>query len=94
MNKETIQVPVLEGNNDSLFGLQLQDNDLYGRTYIKETSAEKNSSAAKIFGNIKRSCNRLCDAFITHVNGVPVFSTTRATEQLTLLYDQWRKAKK
>ena len=64
-------------NEDSLFGLKPQNDDLYGHTYIKELDVTKHLSAAKIFGNIKRSCNKLRGTFNTHVNGVPVFSTTQ-----------------
>ena len=92
-DKETIKVPVLPSTKDSSFGFQLQDDDLYGRTYVKELSDTKSSTAAKVFGNIKNSRNKLRGAFITHIDGVPVFSTTQATAQLTLLYDQWKKAK-
>ena len=91
--KETIDIPVLPSTKDASFGLKLQDDDIFGRTYIKELSNAKSSSAAKVYGNVKRSQNKLRGAFITHINGVPVFSTNQATEQLTLLYDQWKTAK-
>ena len=86
-DKETIKVPILPSTKDSLFGLKLQDDDTFGCTYIKELSNTKTSSAAKVFGNIKRSYNKLCGAFITHINDVHVFSTIQATEQLTLFYN-------
>ena len=93
-DKEMVKVPILPSTKDSLFGLKLQFDDLYGRTYIKELSDTKSLSSAKVFGNIKRSQNKLHGAFITDVDGVPVISVTQATEQLTLLYNQWKKAKK
>ena len=88
-DKETIKVPVLASNKDPSFGLQLQDDDFLGCTYIKEISDTKNSSAAKIFNNIKRLHATLRGDFVTHINGVPVFSTAQATAQLALLFDQW-----
>ena len=91
--KETIKVPVLPSTKDASFGLKLQDDDIFGRTYIKELSNTKSLSAAKIFSNVKRSFNKLRGAFITHINGVLVFFTTQSTEQLTLIFDQWKTAK-
>ena len=74
-DKEIATIPVLPSNKDSSFGFKLQDDDLFGRSYIKEIFDNKSSSAAKVFGNITRSRPKLRGAFITHVNGVPVFST-------------------
>ena len=84
---------MLPSNKDASFGLQLQDDDLSGRTYIKEIADTKSSSAAKIFNNAKRSRATLRGAFVTHINHVPVFSTAQATAQLALLFDQWKKAR-
>lgn len=93
-DKETIQVPILPSNKNSSFGLDLQDDDFSGRTYIKEIADTKSSSAAKIFNNIKRSRATLRGAFVIHINGFPVFSTAQATAQLALLFDQWQQARK
>ena len=86
-------MPVLPSDKDSSFGLKLQDNDLYGCTYIKEFSDTKNLSSVKVLGDVKQSYNNLSGAFITHIDGVLMFSTTQVMEHLTLLYDQWEKAK-
>ena len=61
---------------------------------INKISDTKNIFAAKIFSNVKQSRATLRGAFVTHINGVPVFSTAQATAQLALLFDQWQQARK
>ena len=59
---------------------------IYGRTYIKDLFDTKSSSAAKVFGNTKRSRRKLRGAFITHIDGTPVFSTAQAQAKFASLY--------
>ena len=46
-----------------------------GCTYVQKIDDTVLSSAAKSFGTCKRSCNKFCGDFITHVDGDSVFST-------------------
>ena len=74
-DKEIATVPVLTNNKDATFGFNLSDDELYGRTYIKDLSDTKSSLASKVFGNCKQSRRKLRGAYITHIDGLPVFST-------------------
>ena len=93
-DKENATVPVLPSTKDDSFGFKLQDDDLYGRTYIKDLNDTKSSSAAKVFGDTKRSRRKLRGAFITHIDGAPVFSTSQAQAKFASLYEDWKQAKK
>ena len=56
---------------------------------MKEVHDTVTSSAAKSFGNCKKSRRKLRGVFITHINGTPVFNTKQAEAQFKLLHDQF-----
>lgn len=93
VDEETIKVIVLPSNKDPSFSLKLQDDDLSGRSYIKELADTNTSSAAKMFGNVKQSRNKLHGVFVIHINAITVLFTPQATVQLTLLFHQWKKTR-
>ena len=81
-DKQTATIPVLAKDTDPLFGFKLRDDDLLGRSYVEDLIDAKTSSAAKSFWTCKSSRRHLRGVFITHINGIPVFSTAQATAQL------------
>ena len=93
-DKQTATIPVLAKGTDPLFGFKLRDDDLLGRSYVEDLLDTKTSSAAKSFGTCKRSRRHLRGVFITHINGLPVFSTAQATAKLKLIYEQLMIAQK
>ena len=46
-----------------------------------------------IFGTCNHSQNKLCGAYITHINNNSVFSTNQTLDKLKLLYKQFLKDK-
>ena len=91
--KETAVYPVLLNTLDPSFGFDLKDCKLSGCTYIKDVDDTVSSSAAKLFGTCKQSRCKLCGAFITHIDGNPVFSTAQAQDKLKALFEKFLKAK-
>ena len=61
-DKQVATIPVLSAATDLSFGLELKDNDLLGCTYVSNIKDTVTSSAAKSFGDIKRSQQKLCGA--------------------------------
>ena len=93
LEKETVTIPVLPNNKDDNFGFQLRDDELFSRTFIERVKDTKTSSAAKTFGNFKQSQRKFRGAFITHIDGDPVFSTDQAAEKLRILFNKWKEEK-
>ena len=91
--KENAVVPVLPNTLDPSFGFELKYCKLSGCTYIKDVNDTVSSSAAKLFGTCKQSRCKLRGAFITHIDGNPVFSTAQAQDKLKALFEQFLKAK-
>ena len=89
--KENATISVLPNNADESFGFKLRDDELYGRTFVQDVANTKSSSAAKAYGDFKRSCWKLRGAFITHIDNEPVFSTAQAMERLRSLFEQWKE---
>ena len=83
-DKEIIDVPVLTNDKNEQFGLQLCNNNLYDRIYIKKI--EKKSSVDKAFN--KSTINKLKGSFITHINNDPVFSIKDASKTLKKFYEE------
>ena len=77
-NKETATVTVQPNAKEDSFWSDLRDDELYGQAYIEDLQDTKNLSAAKVFGNAKRSRRKQQGAFITHIDSTPVFSTAQA----------------
>ena len=92
--KEVATLPVLDSNKDDSFGLALANDELSGRTFIRDIKNNKSSSAARMFGNFNRSRKKLRGAYITHIDNAPVFSTADAEFRLRSLFQQWQKARK
>ena len=84
-DKQIIEVPVQSNNKDKLFGLQLQDDDLYDRVYIEEI--KNKSTVDKVFN--KSTLQQLKGSFITHIDGNPVFNTKDAIKKLEQLYSEY-----
>ena len=78
---------------DPSFGFDLKDCKLSGCTYIKDVDDTVSSSAAKLFGTCKQLRCKIRGAFITHIDGNPVFSTVQAQDKLKDLFEQFLKAK-
>lgn len=89
--KETVTVPVLPKNKSDTFGFKLRDDELFGRTFVEGVNNTKTSSAAHTFGDFKRSHRKFKGAFITHIDGDPVFSTDDATSKLHFLFKKWKE---
>ena len=51
------------------------------------------SSAAKSFGTCQRLWKKLCGAFLSHIDGDPVFSTSQSSNKLKAFHEQFLKAK-
>ena len=50
-------------------------------------------TVSKAFNNnVNSSHLKLCSAYITHINHVPIFSTAQAQTQLQRLYEQFKQA--
>jgi hypothetical protein len=84
--KEIVIATIPDNNTDPTFGFQLGTDELYNHVYVKEIAAK--SCASNIFNNLKASRKILRGAFITHLNGNPVFSEADAILQLQSLQDQ------
>ena len=91
--KQTAVIPFHPSTADFSFGFDLKDCELSGRTYIKDVDDTATSSAARSFGTCKRSRSKLRGAFLTHIDGDPVFSTAQACAKLQALFEQFLKAK-
>ena len=76
-----------------MFGFDLNDWDITGCTNIKDFDDTVTSSATKSFKICKKVREKILGAFITHINGDPVFATTQAIDKLQVLYKQFLKAK-
>ena len=81
----TIKIPPTSSAPED-FGLQLSTDELYGRVYVKDIKTT--SPTIKAFSNLKAAKRQLRGAFITHVNGEPVFSVAQAKEKLLALSRQ------
>ena len=84
--KQTAVIPVHPSTADFSFGFDLKDCELSGRTYIKDINDTATSSAAWLFGTCKRLRSKICGAFLTHIDGDPVFSTAQAHAKLQALF--------
>ena len=51
--KEVATIPVVPTNKDQSFGFNLANDELFGRTYVKEIHDTVTSSAAKSFQTCK-----------------------------------------
>ena len=91
-DKETAVIPVHPSTTHASFGFDLNDYDFSGCAYIKDVDDTVTSSAAKSFGTCKRLRTKLCGAFLTYINGDPVFSTAQACDKLQALFEQFLKA--
>ena len=90
-NSETAVIDYNPKAKDNKFGFQLLDDDLTGRNYIYDIKDKVGSSAARVFGSLATTRQKLCGCFITHINDVPVFSTDSARAQLQILYKRFKK---
>ena len=89
-DKEVATIPINLNESSESFGFILNDDELMERTYVKELNNTVKSSAAKSFGNIKSSRQKLRGSYITHINGDPVFTTSQALEKLKSIYHEFK----
>ena len=86
MENQTTVVHVSPTKDDPTFGFKMDTDELHKRVYI--SNAAEKSTVSSIFKSKKGFQNNLKDAFLTHINDIPVFSKTDAVKQLKLLKDR------